>query len=350
MKNICMVVCLALILLILSACVPDYRAVRDVREEHDLSYIMVFEGERISVDLLVARVLLRVAAFELEVDGYRGIWEFMDGLPGAMIDDFFPGTGTAFERIRAIALEELVDSLVVEHHAARHGIVVTDAERAAARAVAEEIHADLSRVLGVPFPVSVDVLAPIYIEEVLLERLLAEMVDTLSTDDPEFLEYFEIYIAPMRSFLNTVYIHYIAAETYEAARAAQARLAAGEYAGLVAYYLCVDFDPSAFGQINLWHLPRITASSHPYEKVEIFALGPGEVSQITEADGKFIVVRVEQKIIPDDLGDEKDSFMARIFAPYTIGRRLETWRRTAVIELNRHALESVTLSDIHEMF
>jgi len=337
-------------LLLLAACVPDYRAMREREaEEADLSYIMVFEGEQISIDELTARVLLHVVLFEMEMGD---IWDILDDFPNDVIDMLMgPGVGTAFERTKIAAVNELIDSLIIRGHAARNGIVITDEERTNVIAAAQVEVEMLDMVFESGFPISDEMFAEMILDDIYSERLLENIKQNIAINDPQFIEYFERYLQAAGNFINTIYLYSIVADTYENAQAAKDRLEAGENAFDVARDLSIDYG-EGFERLSIRLPIRLTMAPNEVEPLfhTLFGMEKYKVTEIMPDGDNFVVIRIEEIIIPDNLDAVKEAYMNEVFAPQLFEIRLNSWRSASIAQINLPALESITLESIQEMF
>jgi len=339
-------------LLLFASCVPDYRAIRNEEEAAaaavDVSYIMVFEGERIDVEELIARVLLRVVLFEMDMGD---VWETIDGFSDDVIDMFFgPGVGTAFERIKTAALNELVDSLIIRQHAARNGIAIADAERAEVFALASDEIELFNHIFVDGFPISIEMFASMILDDLYGERLVDFTANSITIDEPNFIEYFNIYREIAGNFVNTVFVYSIIAETYGNAQSAKARFEAGENVYLIARDYSVNYG-DGFGRRTLRLPTWITMTPHEIDALshEIFAMEQGQVTEIIPDGGEYFVIIVDEIVVPTAEA-LKEAFLDEMFAPYLFEIWMENWRRAAIVQINVPAFESIILQELQQMF
>jgi len=261
----------------LTSCVADYRAPQNgSRTTADLSYILVFEGERVGLEAFINHTAFQV--FMVEASFGAEVWTLLDDL---------------FTEVKIRALNRLIETKTIEFNATRIGVSLTETDRAEARAAAEEQQAEFYEEFGINVPISV--LVMMAEDDMLLQRIIDDVNDNID-DDPRFEWYFERYLQIFRDFLATIHTHFVLTDNFENAVQAKERFEAGEDALVIVQELSLAYNPEIpFDRTNIWHLP-LTADRYADELASIFELAQMEVSEIIEVDGLYLVVRVDEII------------------------------------------------------
>jgi len=283
-----------------TACVADYRAVRDSGGP-DISYIMYFEGERVDFNDFVSYVLFLVT---LGADG-------------------------SFVEIKADALNMLIRSRAVEYNAARLGIVLTETERA-------EIRDDITAELSTSSVRLVDAMVMIIEEDMLMQRIIEAVELEIAENPTELEEFLDIYGNHLRT-----YVYYIVTTEYENAAQAQTRLKSGEDGLAVVQDLSLAYLIGiSEGRGNILELSTFVDMQHINILLELDLF---DVSEIIALDGIYLVAMV------DELAELDYEFILNAFATSTVLQRQQMWFLNSVVELNLPAFNSLEPSHINDL-
>lgn len=273
------------------------------------SYVMVFEGKKISID------------------DYKLCLLFQDGSAESKDN----------------ALSQLTDFLVIEKAAEDYGIVLTDAEKTGvSNSMTGLKESIISGGLEMP-AISDERLRAILSVDLYYQKLLEELGKDFVLDEADFKSELENYRQNNRQDYIDVKLKYIMTETREAAEEARGKALSGSAFDDVIKAYSVDYDESA--GISTVTLKDISLDQEVVD--QILALKVSELTGVIDLGDVFVVFEAAEITVPSDV--ELEASFKELYIQnrnYDVfDHELEQWRANAVYTVNQKAIDAIDAID-----
>jgi hypothetical protein len=277
--------------------------------QYQKSYVMVFEGERISANDLRFTILT------------------------VLFNDF--------DDPKSEALDRLIETLTLTHRAKTEGIVLTEEEKTELQQWAVE-YMSMYGMYGIDTSfITNERVAEILATETYFEKLLEIYTADVVIDEVAFNEALADYKENNKMDYYEMNVKYAFNENHDDLAFGLLEIAEGliDFDELTAIYSVTYDEEEGVTTAALWQLGLT-----PEESNRIAALNVGDISEIFELEnGYFLVVEVESKTIPPDAEVEENFREA-----FTMQRKLEAfnvllneWKAQANYTINQKGYDAL---------